>query len=79
MRWNDWKAWVAENDATFHIGDTRARRSSRQWLKLRAAAKKSPIGGVVGPAELIGFFQSAPYYDSSWVPVAQTWQQVPRR
>jgi pimeloyl-ACP methyl ester carboxylesterase len=45
-------------------------RSRRKWLKLRATAKKSPIGGVVGPAELLGFFQSAPYYDSSWVPVA---------
>ncbi|WNE94827.1 alpha/beta hydrolase [Streptomyces luomodiensis] len=71
-RWNDWKAWVAENDAAYHIGDTPA-KVQKQWEKLRATAKKSPIGGVVGPAELLGFFQSAPYYDSSWATVAQVW------
>ncbi|MFF2848086.1 alpha/beta hydrolase [Streptomyces sp. NPDC058001] len=74
MRWDDWTAWVAKNDATFHLGATQA-QVQQQWLKLRAAAKKSPLGGVVGPAELIGFFQSAPYYDSQWVPIAQTWSK----
>lgn len=68
-RWNDWQDWVAANDATFHLGTTRAAVQAK-WLDLRATAKKSPLGGVVGPAELISFFQSAPYYDSSWVPVA---------
>ncbi|MEV0173872.1 alpha/beta hydrolase [Streptomyces sp. NPDC050803] len=69
MRWEDWQDWVAANDATFHLGDTRAEVQA-VWLDLRAAAKKAPLGGVVGPAELIGFFQSAPYYDSAWVPAA---------
>ncbi|MEV6960639.1 alpha/beta hydrolase [Streptomyces sp. NPDC051207] len=68
-RWKDWQDWVAANDAAFHLGDTRAEVQDK-WLELRATAKKDPIGGVVGPAELISFFQSAPYYDSSWVPVA---------
>ncbi|MGW0946251.1 alpha/beta hydrolase [Streptomyces sp. NPDC002623] len=68
-RWKDWQDWIAANDATFHLGTTRAAVQAK-WLELRATAKKSPIGGVVGPAELIGFFQSAPYYDSSWIPVA---------
>lgn len=68
-RWKDWEDWVAANDATFHLGTTRAAVEAK-WLELRATAKKNPLGGVVGPAELIGFFQSAPYYDSSWVPVA---------
>nr|WSX53038.1 alpha/beta hydrolase [Streptomyces sp. NBC_00974] len=72
MRWNDWQDWVAKNDNVFHIGDTRAKVEAK-WLELRAKAKANPLGGVVGPAELLGFFQSAPYYDSSWVPVAQTW------
>lgn len=71
-RWDDWKAWVAENDATYHIGDT-PEKVEQAWLTLRAAAKKNPIGGVVGPAELIGFFQGAPYYDSAWAPTARTW------
>ncbi|MDT0550019.1 MULTISPECIES: alpha/beta hydrolase [Streptomyces] len=72
MRWKDWTAWVAKNDATYHIGDT-PQKVQKQWETLRAAAKKHPIGGVVGPAELVGFFQSAPYYDSSWAPVAAVW------
>ncbi|MEU7066967.1 alpha/beta hydrolase [Streptomyces sp. NPDC046161] len=70
MRWNDWEDWVAKNDGVFHIGDTRAKVEAK-WLELRAKAKANPLGGVAGPAELIGFFQSAPYYDSSWVPTAQ--------
>ncbi|MGW2721184.1 alpha/beta hydrolase [Streptomyces sp. NPDC001492] len=68
-RWKDWEDWVAANDAAFHLGTTRDAVQAK-WLELRATAKKSPLGGVVGPAELISFFQSAPYYDSSWVPVA---------
>jgi pimeloyl-ACP methyl ester carboxylesterase len=73
-RWKDWQDWVAKNDATYHLGDTRA-KVQQQWETLRAAAKKSPIGGVLGPAELIGFFQSAPYYDSAWAPTAKVWSQ----
>ncbi|MFF7853607.1 alpha/beta fold hydrolase [Streptomyces sp. NPDC007904] len=68
-RWKDWQDWVAKNDAAFHLGTTRDAVQA-QWLKLRETAAKDPIGGVVGPAELISFFQSAPYYDSAWVPVA---------
>ncbi|WP_225839476.1 alpha/beta hydrolase [Streptomyces sp. NK08204] len=68
-RWKDWEDWVAANDAAFHLGTTRDAVQAK-WLDLRATAKKNPIGGVVGPAELISFFQSAPYYDSAWVPVA---------
>ncbi|MEU5591442.1 alpha/beta hydrolase [Streptomyces sp. NPDC020298] len=68
-RWKDWEDWVAANDASFHLGTTRAAVQAK-WLQLRATAKKNPIGGVVGPAELISFFQNAPYYDSSWVPTA---------
>jgi len=73
-RWKDWEDWVAGNDAAFHLGTTRAAVQAK-WLELRATAKKSPLGGVVGPAELISFFQSAPYYDSSWVPVASVFSK----
>ncbi|WP_228023088.1 alpha/beta hydrolase [Streptomyces acidicola] len=73
-RWKDWIQWVAQNDATFHLGDTPAEVQA-EWLELRATAKKDPIGGLVGPAELISFFQSAPYYDSSWVPTATVWSE----
>ncbi|MFD5030924.1 alpha/beta hydrolase [Streptomyces sp. NPDC058405] len=71
-RFQDWMKWVAQNDATFHIGTT-PEKVRQQWDALRAAAKKSPFGGVVGPAELLGLFQGAAYYDSSWVPVASIW------
>ncbi|WP_372443624.1 alpha/beta hydrolase [Streptomyces adelaidensis] len=71
-RWKDWTKWVAANDATYHLGDTQAKVQAK-WLELRATAKKNPIGGLVGPAELISFFQSAPYYDSAWAPTAQVW------
>ncbi|MFJ6698881.1 alpha/beta hydrolase [Streptomyces sp. NPDC091272] len=73
-RWNDWMQWVAKNDATYHIGNTVA-KVRQQWDKLRATAKKDPIGGLVGPQELTNFFQSAPYYDSSWAPVADVWSK----
>ncbi|MFF0776910.1 alpha/beta hydrolase [Streptomyces sp. NPDC003720] len=73
-RWKDWQDWVAANDAAFHLGTTRAAVQAK-WLELRATAKKHPLGGVVGPAELISFFQSAPYYDSSWVPVASVFSK----
>ncbi|MHC5904479.1 alpha/beta hydrolase [Streptomyces sp. S6] len=73
-RWKDWQNWVAANDAAFHLGTTRAQVQAK-WLKLRADAKKAPLGGVVGPAELIGFFQNAPYYDSAWVSSATVLSQ----
>ncbi|MFD8545968.1 alpha/beta hydrolase [Streptomyces sp. NPDC059649] len=71
-RWGDWRKWVAKNDAAYHIGDT-PEKVQAAWEQLRATAKKNPIGGVVGPAELTGFFQNAPYYDSMWATVAQVW------
>jgi pimeloyl-ACP methyl ester carboxylesterase len=71
-RWDDFKAWVAKHDAAYHIGDTPEKVQAR-WETLRATAKKDPIGGVVGPAELLGFFQTAPYYDSAWTNVAGVW------
>ncbi|MFH8350147.1 alpha/beta hydrolase [Streptomyces sp. NPDC018045] len=71
-RWSDWKKWVARHDAVYHIGNTEAKVQAK-WERLRATAKKNPIGGVVGPAELTSFFQNAPYYDSAWASTAQVW------
>nr|WP_119611565.1 alpha/beta hydrolase [Streptomyces acidiscabies] len=73
-RWKDWQDWVAANDAAYHLGTTRDQVQAK-WLKLRADAAQAPLGGVVGPAELIGFFQTAPYYDSSWIPTATALSQ----
>jgi pimeloyl-ACP methyl ester carboxylesterase len=71
-RWEDWTKWVAKHDDTYGIGDTAA-KVDKQWEKLRAEAKKKPVGGVVGPAELLAFFQNAPYYDQTWAQVAKAW------
>ncbi len=73
-RWNDWKAWVARHDAAYHLGRTPARVEQR-WRRLRATAAARPLGGVVGPAELLGFFQNAPYYDQYWPIVAAAWSR----
>ncbi|MER5886517.1 alpha/beta hydrolase [Streptomyces sp. NPDC001941] len=73
-RLTDWMTWIARHDAAFHLGDTVAKVRAR-WDVLRAAAKKEPLGGTVGPAELIGYFQNAPYYDSYWVEVATNWSK----
>ncbi|MEU6819175.1 alpha/beta hydrolase [Streptomyces atriruber] len=70
----DWMKWVAKNDASFHLGDSYDKVRA-QWDKLRATAKKQPLDGVVGPAELQGYFQNAPYYDSSWVEIATNWSK----
>ncbi|MFF9559144.1 alpha/beta hydrolase [Streptomyces albus] len=71
-RWEDWKQWVAKHDDVYGIGST-PEKIETKWRELRATAKKTPIGGVVGPSELLGFFQSAPYYDSAWASVAAVW------
>jgi hypothetical protein len=73
-RWQDWEAWVASYDSVYHLGSTPAQVQAK-WVQLRAAAKAHPIGGVVGPAELLGFFQNAPYYDSTWATVAGVWSR----
>jgi pimeloyl-ACP methyl ester carboxylesterase len=72
-RWRTWETWVAAHRAVYHLGATAAKVQTA-WERLRAA-KAHPIGGVVGPAELLAFFQSAPYYDSTWVTVAGVWSR----
>ncbi|MFJ3979192.1 hypothetical protein [Streptomyces sp. NPDC090021] len=64
-------AGAVRSDAVFHLGDTRAQVDAR-GQELRGEAKANPFGGIVGPADPMGFFRSAPYYDSCRVPVAQT-------
>lgn len=71
-RWKDWTKWVAQHDDVYGIGATPA-KVQKQWDTLRAKAKSEPVGGVVGPAELLGFFQKASYSDGAWAPVAAVW------
>ncbi|WP_308119118.1 alpha/beta hydrolase [Streptomyces sp. JJ38] len=71
-RWDDWKAWVAEHDATYGLGATPGQVQAR-WEELRATAKAEPLGGVVGPAELLDHFIGTAYADFLWAPVAKAW------
>jgi pimeloyl-ACP methyl ester carboxylesterase len=73
-RWADWEAWVARYDSVYHLGSTVAQVQAK-WEALRAATKAHPIGGVVGPNELLSFFTNAPYYDSTWATVAGVWSR----
>ena len=40
-RWNDWQDWVAENDATFHLGDT-ARQGRRPVAEAARHRQEEP-------------------------------------
>ncbi|MFF4607295.1 alpha/beta hydrolase [Streptomyces sp. NPDC001339] len=71
-RFGDWTAWVAQRDADYHLGDTRAKVQDR-WQKLLATAKEHPIDGTVGPSELINSFQQVVYFDETWAPKAEAW------
>ncbi|CAM5736803.1 hypothetical protein SALBM311S_08912 [Streptomyces alboniger] len=40
-RWKDWEDWVAANDATFHLGDTRAEVQAK-WLRVAGHREEGP-------------------------------------
>ncbi|MEU2512078.1 alpha/beta hydrolase [Streptomyces syringium] len=71
-RFADWTTWVAQHDADYHLGDTQAKVRDR-WQKLLADAEQHPIGGTVGPSELIDSFQKVVYFDETWAPKAEAW------
>lgn len=72
--WHDWEAWVAAHHSAYHLGRTPGQVEGR-WDRLRATSARHPPGGVVGPAELLGFFQNAPYCDQYWPVVAGAWSR----
>ncbi|WP_436961128.1 alpha/beta hydrolase [Streptomyces sp. SudanB182_2057] len=73
-RFADWTAWVARNDAKYHLGDTQAKVRDR-WQKLLTTAERHPIGGTVGPHELIDSFQKVVYFDQAWPLKAEAWSE----
>jgi len=46
-----WFRWVAEYDSIYHLGRTE-KEVEETYYRVRAEAKTSPIGGMVGPSEL---------------------------
>ncbi|MEU2062415.1 alpha/beta hydrolase [Streptomyces sp. NPDC013455] len=71
-RFSDWTAWVAQHDADYHLGETQAEVRDR-WEKLLDTAEQHPIGGTIGPSELIDSFQAVVYFDEMWAPRAEAW------
>ncbi|TDC68142.1 alpha/beta hydrolase [Actinomadura sp. GC306] len=57
--------WVARHRETYRLGRT-GRDVGAAYAKVRAALKKSPIDGRIGPAELDDIFLSDGYHDGSW-------------
>ncbi|GAA1544151.1 alpha/beta hydrolase [Actinomadura kijaniata] len=65
-----WFAWVAKYDSLYKLGKT-GKAVEAKYYALRAAAKKSPIGGKIGPSELDDIVLNAGYNTGYYIPFAQ--------
>ncbi|TDB86519.1 alpha/beta hydrolase [Actinomadura sp. KC216] len=65
-----WWAWTAKWDSVFHLGKT-GKDVEAKYYEVRAAAKKAPIGGKIGPSELDDIVLSAGYNTGYYIPFAQ--------
>ncbi|WP_240487212.1 alpha/beta hydrolase [Actinomadura flavalba] len=64
-----WTAWVAKYDSVYHLGAT-AKAVEAKYYAVRAAARKAPIGGKVGPSELTDIVLNAGYHTGYYPIVA---------
>lgn len=62
-------AWVAKHDATYHLGTSGA-RVSQYWQRLRGDVTAKPVEGKAGGAELDHMLASTMYTDTSWPTLA---------
>ncbi|GIF15257.1 alpha/beta hydrolase [Actinoplanes teichomyceticus] len=62
--------WLADHDATFHLGATGKAVERLYYQQLDELAGK-PAGGVIGPAELTDIFLQPGYYVFGWQQVGQ--------
>ncbi|MFD0691318.1 alpha/beta hydrolase [Actinomadura fibrosa] len=69
-----WWAWIAKYDSLYHLGKTEKAVEAR-YYKVRADAKKAPIGGKIGPDELDDIVLSAGYNTGYYIPFAQALSQ----
>ncbi|MFA1549420.1 alpha/beta hydrolase [Actinomadura chokoriensis] len=65
-----WFAWVAKYDSVYHLGTSEKAVSAKYYAALDGA-KKSPIGGQIGPAELTDIVLSAGYNTGYYIPFAE--------
>ncbi|MCF3131125.1 alpha/beta hydrolase [Streptomyces olivochromogenes] len=63
-------AWVAKKDETYHLG-TSAAKVSATWDAVRKKLDAHPAGGRAGSAELDDLLASGMYTDLEWADVAQ--------
>ena len=66
---NRYFAWIAEHDATYHLGTTE-KAVHKLWYSYLSKARKAPFAGKIGPDEWTDAFQTAPYYVYGWEDVA---------
>ncbi|WP_245679391.1 alpha/beta hydrolase [Actinomadura hibisca] len=65
-----WFAWIAKYDGLYHLGTT-GKAVEARYYAIRAAAKKAPIGGKIGPSELDDIVLSAGYNTGYYIPFSQ--------
>ncbi len=62
-------AWIAENDATYHLGTTGRAVKAKYYATLQKL-RTAPVEGKIGPDEWNDLFVSAGYYVYGWADVA---------
>ena len=65
-----WFAWIAKYDSVYHLGTSEKAVRAKYYAALDGA-KKSPIGGKIGPAELTDIVLSAGYNTGFYIPFAE--------
>ncbi|WP_246178851.1 alpha/beta hydrolase [Actinomadura decatromicini] len=65
-----WWAWIAKWDSLYHLGKTE-KAVEAKYYATRAAAKKAPIAGKIGPDELDDIVLTAGYNTGYYIPFAQ--------
>ncbi|GAA3436388.1 alpha/beta fold hydrolase [Kutzneria kofuensis] len=60
-----WFDWLAANDATYHLGTTRA-AIQQVWAAQMAKVTAQPGNGVIGPDEFADTFLVTPYFQATW-------------
>ncbi|WP_037861123.1 alpha/beta hydrolase [Streptomyces sp. NRRL S-340] len=63
-------AWVARNDAAYHLGTDPA-RVEHAWYAMRSALAGKPAAGRIGASELEDTFIPGGYYNGYWPYLAQ--------
>jgi pimeloyl-ACP methyl ester carboxylesterase len=67
--------WIAKYDAVYHLGTTAA-AVEKAYYKIRAQAKKTPLGGKVGPDELDDTVLNTGYSTGWYKPIAGALSQI---